>query len=177
MARKVWFGCANSLDNFIAREDGGIDWLMWNEQVSDIMKTFWKNIDTVVYGRKTYEETLKMGMGGGPSGGIKSYVCSRMLTSVGEGFELARGEASEFLRKLKGGPGKDICIMSGGVLGASLLEAGLIDEVGVNIHPVLLGKGVPLFLPMREQINLELKEHRVLSNGCVYLLYRVKNAN
>lgn len=175
MVRKVTFGCANSLDNFIAREDGGIDWLMWNDQVSEIMKQLWKTIDTVVYGRKTYETTLKMGMGGGPSGGLKSYVCSRTLSSASDGFELARGDAAEFLRRLKSAPGKDICIMSGGVLAASLFEAGLIDEVGVNIHPVLLGSGIPLFLPMSRQIDLEFKEHRVLSNGCVYVRYGVKN--
>ncbi len=173
--RKVTFGCANSLDNFIAREDGGVDWLMWNEQVSEIMKQSWKTIDTVVYGRKTYETTLKMGMSGGPMGGLKSYVCSRTMSSVGAGFELASGDAAQFLSRLKTSPGKDIWIMSGGSLAASLFEAGVIDEVGVNIHPVLLGSGVPLFLPMSRQIDLELKEHRVLSNGCVYLLYRVKN--
>jgi dihydrofolate reductase len=173
--RKVSFGCANSLDNFIAREGGGIDWLRWTDDVSKIMKEFWKTIDTVVYGRKTYEEALKMGMGGGPFGGVKSYVCSRTLKSVMDSFELVRGDAVAFLRELKAEPGKDICIMSGGVLAAALFEAGLIDEVGVNIHPVLLGKGVPLFLPMPEQINLELKEHRALKNGCVYLLYQVKH--
>ena len=57
----------------------------------------------------------------------------------------------------------------------SLFEAGLIDEIGFNIHPVLLGEGLPLFLEMNRQIDLELIESRQFKNGCVYVLYRVKN--
>ena len=56
----------------------------------------------------------------------------------------------------------------------SLFEAELIDEVGLNIHPVLLGDGIPLFHPMSRQIDLELIDCKVLSTGCVYVLYRVK---
>ena len=59
------------------------------------------------------------------------------------------------MRKLKKQPGKDICVMGGGELAHSLFEAGLIDEVGFNIHPVLLGSGIPLFHPMKRQIDLE----------------------
>jgi dihydrofolate reductase len=64
--------------------------------------------------------------------------------------------------------------MGGGELAQSLFEADLIDQVGVNIQPVLLGGGIPLFLPLSRQLNLELADHKVLKNGCVYLLYRVK---
>ena len=56
----------------------------------------------------------------------------------------------------------------------SLFEAGLIDEVGFNIHPVLLGSGIPLFHPMSRQIDLELRECRAFKNGCVCITYRVK---
>ena len=58
----------------------------------------------------------------------------------------------------------------------SLFEADLIDEVGLNIHPVLLGSGIPLFYEMPRQIDLELTECRQLSNGCVALTYQVKRA-
>ena len=65
--------------------------------------------------------------------------------------------------------------MGGGDFAKTLFEAGLIDEIGFNIHPVLLGEGIPLFLEMNRQIDLELIESRQFKNGCVYVLYRVKN--
>ena len=76
---------------------------------------------------------------------------------------------------LKQTEGKDICLMGGGELARSLFEADLIDEIGFNIHPVLLGSGIPLFHPMTRQINLELKECRAFKNGCVLVTYRVKH--
>jgi dihydrofolate reductase len=64
--------------------------------------------------------------------------------------------------------------MGGGELARSLFEADLIDEIGLNIHPVLLGRGIPLFHSMTRPIDLELKECRAFKNGCVYVTYRVK---
>jgi dihydrofolate reductase len=75
---------------------------------------------------------------------------------------------------LKEEEGKDICVMGGGVLAKSLFEAGLIDEVGLNIHPVLLGSGIPLFYEIPRQIDLELVKCQQLSNGCVVVTYRTK---
>ncbi|MFL6228337.1 MAG: dihydrofolate reductase family protein, partial [Pyrinomonadaceae bacterium] len=79
----------------------------------------------------------------------------------------------EFVRELKHQPGKDICVMGGGLLAKPLFEAGLIDEIGFNIQPVLLGAGVPLFYEMSRQIDLELIECKPFKNGCVYVSYRV----
>ena len=59
--RKVTFGGANSLDNFFARKDDTVDWLLWSKEVQQIMKDYWKNIDTVVMGRRTYEVADKDG--------------------------------------------------------------------------------------------------------------------
>ena len=66
--RKVTFGVANSLDNYIARKDDAVDWLLWNDEVKTFIADFWKTIDTVLMGRKTYEVALRHGKGGG--GGI-----------------------------------------------------------------------------------------------------------
>jgi dihydrofolate reductase len=66
--------------------------------------------------------------------------------------------------------------MGGGEIARPLLEAGLIDELGFNLHPVVLGRGIPLFHPMSRQIDLELLESQTFKNGCVYVLYRVKRA-
>ena len=77
------------------------------------------------------------------------------------------------MRRLKGEGGTDIVVMGGGELARPLFEADLIDRVGLNIHPVLLGTGVPVFHPMTRDIRLELEECRPFKNGCVFVSYRV----
>jgi len=175
--RKITFGVANSLDNFIARENGAVDWLMWSDEVMEIMSDFWKKIDTVLMGRKTYTVGLELSKGKkNPYPDIKTYVFSRTLKA--EDFpdvQIVSENAVEFVRKLKSEEGKEICVMGGGEFARSLFEADLIDEIGFNIHPVLLGSGIPLFLEMKRQIDLELIESRQLKNGCVYVLYRVEH--
>lgn len=183
--RKVTFGGANSLDNYFARKDDAVDWLLWSDEAADLLKTYWKTIDTVVMGRKTYEVALRMTRSskkGGkkesinPYPNVKTYVFSRTLKeSKDKEVEIINEDAADFVRKLKEEKGKDICVMGGGLLAKSLFEADLIDEVGFNIHPVLLGQGIPLFHEMSRQINLELLECRPFKNGCVYVLYRVKH--
>jgi len=174
--RKVIFGGANSLDNFIARKDDAVDWLLWSKDVQQVMKDRWKSIDTIVMGRKTYEVAERMG-GGGNYRGVKTYVFSRTIKKRNNKkiFFIAE-DAAGFVRRLKEEEeGKDICVMGGGVLAKSLFEADVIDEIGFNIHPVLLGSGIPLFHEMSRQIDLELKECRALSGGCVLVTYTVKH--
>lgn len=172
--RKVTFGGANSLDNYIARPDHAVDWLIWGDEAAAVTADLWKSIDTVLMGRKTYEVAVQMGQEGGYPG-MKTYVFSRTLTEAPDGVTLVQEDAAGFVRALKEQSGKDICVMGGGELARSLFEAGLIDEIGFNIHPVLLGSGIPLFHPMSRQIDLELLECRPFKNGCVYVTYRVKN--
>jgi dihydrofolate reductase len=182
--RKVIFGGANSLDNYLARKDGGIDWLIWNDEVMELMKDSWARFDTIVMGRKTYTVAMasKPSPADGedvanPYGDMKTYVFSRTLTpgvAMG-GEEIVVRDPGEFVRGLKQLTGKDIMVMGGGDLARSLFEAGVIDEIGFNIHPVLLGSGIPLFHEMTRQINLELIECKPMRSGCVYVLYRVLN--
>lgn len=181
--RKVIFGGANSLDNYFARKDGAMDWLLWSDEVAELMKDMWPRFDTIVMGRKTWstsmekfsEEDLKKARAA--HSGTKEYVFSRTLPAgpAAGGYEVVNADPGEFVRALKKQEGKDIMIMGGGDLARSLFEAGVIDEIGFNIHPVLLGSGVPLFYEMSRQIDLELLECKALKNGCVYVLYRVKS--
>jgi dihydrofolate reductase len=174
--RKVTFGGANSLDNYLARTNHAVDWLMWGEEAAAVMADYWKTIDTVLMGRKTYEVALRSGQGGGGYPGVRNYVFSRTLKEGSDGsVTIVSGDAAEFVRELKQTDGKDICLMGGGELARSLFEAGLIDEIGFNIHPLLLGSGIPLFHPMSRQIDLELLECRAFKNGCVLVSYRVKH--
>jgi dihydrofolate reductase len=111
-----------------------------------------------------------------PYPGIKSYVFSRTLPRrKDKGVEIVSEDAVEFVKKLKSENGKDICLMGGGDFAKTLFEADLIDEIGFNIHPVLLGSGIPLFHEMKRQINLELIECKPFKNGCVLVTYRVKH--
>lgn len=175
--RKVTFGVANSLDNYIARPDGAVDWLLWCKEVNEIMGAFWKTIDTVLMGRKTYEVALLQSKGKkNPYPSIKSYVFSRTLEkSEDKSVEIVREDAVAFVRRLKSEEGKDICLMGGGEFAKAMFEARLIDEIGFNIHPILLGQGIPLFHAMSNQIELELLDCKTLKNGCVVVSYRVKN--
>jgi len=173
--RKVTFGGANSLDNFIARKDDAVDWLLWTKEVAEVTQSFWETIDTVVMGRRTYEVAARSGTGAYP--GVKNYVFSRTIKKLSdESLSFISEDAPAFVRRLKNEEGKGICVMGGGLLAKSLFEADLIDEVGLNIHPVLLGSGIPLFYEMPRQIDLELIKCQELSNGCVILTYRVKRA-
>ena len=172
--RTVTYGAACSLDGFIAPTDGSMDWLHFSRDAQEYMASYWASIDTLLMGRKTYEAAMAMGGGGGGgSGGIATYVFSRTLTSVGKGAHLVSGDAGEFVRELKEQPGNGICVMGGGELAQSLFAAGLIDEVGMNTHPILLGSGTPLFRDPGRRVALELTESRVIDGGCVLSTYRV----
>jgi dihydrofolate reductase len=172
--RKVTFGGANSLDNYFARKDDAVDWLLCSDEVGAISAEYWKTVDTVLMGRRTYEVAVRSGTAAYP--GAKNYVFSRTLKDSSDGkVQIVSEDAVEFVKNLKNQPGKGICVMGGGLLAKSLFEANLIDEIGFNIHPVLLGSGIPLFHEMKQQIDLELLECRVLKNGCVYVSYRVRH--
>ena len=174
--RKVTFGGAISLDNFLARADHSVDWLMWCDEAAAVTAEYWKTIDTILMGRKTYEVALRLGGEAAPrSRGKHTYVFSRTLPSESHGeLTIVSGDAAAFVDGLKRQPGKDICLMGGGELAASLFEARLIDEIRFSMHPVLLGAGIPLYHPMSRQNDLELLDVKIFKNGCVLASYRVK---
>ena len=184
--RKVTLGLANSLDNFIARKDGGSDWLHWSKEVAQISAKFMKTVDAILIGRKTYEVMLGFGQTSYP--GAKNYVFSRSKQKslalkkslatkkkIDKNVEIVTEDVVKFVRDLKSKKGKGICLFGGGELAKSLFEAGLIDEVVLNIHPVLLGSGVPLFHEMKRQIDLELVDVRTLKGGYLLVSYRLKH--
>jgi dihydrofolate reductase len=183
--RKVTLGLATSLDNYIARRDGGYDWIQWNEEVADISAKFMKTVDALLIGRKTYEVMLAAGQTSYP--GAKNYVFTRsqrkraLLSKklanrkrLDKNIEVVTEDAAGFVKKLKRGKGKGIVIFGGGELAKSLFEADLIDEVVLNLQPVILGSGVPLFHKMNRQIELELVDSRTLKTGGVAVSYRIK---
>jgi dihydrofolate reductase len=174
--RKVVYGGACSLDGYLAREDGSVDWLMFNDEVAELMKDSWSRFDTMLMGRKTYEVAMANAPKNVSESGVETYVFSTTMDPGDcKGAKLVSTGAADLVRSLKAKDGKDICVMGGGVLANSLFEAGVIDEVGFNIHPLLLGSGIPSFHNTARQTDLELVDCKPLKNGCVYVLYNVKH--
>ena len=174
--RKARFGVACSLDGYIARKDDGIDWIRSDAEAAAAMAELWKSIDAIVVGRKTYEFALRIGKSWPAFPGVKNYLCSRTLRDIPDKHvQIISEDAATFVRRLKNEKGKDIFVMGGGELAKSLFEAGLIDELRMTIHPILLGSGIPLFLPMNQQIGWELTESKAFKNGCVWVTYRLKH--
>jgi dihydrofolate reductase len=187
--RTVTYGGAVSLDGFLAGVDGSIDWLHFSKDVQQVMTDFWKDVDTILMGRKTYTASVALAGAAGKNRGkakkrsaggsrkapaMRSYVFSRTLRSIGDpNVELVTSDAAEFVRNQKQGPGKGICLMGGGELAQSLLAAGLIDEIGLNIHPILLGSGIPVFRDPGHRVKLALTGCRMLEGGCILASFKV----
>src|SRR2546429_3528441 len=182
--RKLTLGLAHSLDNFIARKDGGFDWLHWSKEVAQISAKFMKTIDTLLIGRKTYDGMLAFGQTSYP--GAQNYVFTRSQKTVAalkknlatkkadQNVEVISEDVARFVSKLKRKKGKGIVVFGGGELAKSLFEAGLIDGVVLNIHPGLLGSGITLFHEMKHQIALEFLDCKVLEGEYLSVTYLVK---
>lgn len=179
--RKVVYSLTNSLDNFIARTDGGADWILMGDEVMSEFPKFFESFDTVLMGRKTYDvayaSSQSQDASQGETGfmGMKTYVFSRTMKQrpVTE-VKVVSENAGEFVRNLKNESGKDIWLMGGGNLAASLLKENLIDEIGLAIQPVILGSGIPLFPEIGRQVDLQFVECKTYKNGLVSITYRVK---
>src|SRR5712692_4695077 len=110
---KVTFGGANSLDNYLARPDHAVDWLMWGDEAHAVMADYWKTIDTILMGRKTYEVAVRNSKGkSGGYPGMKTFVFSRTLTQgADKSVIIVSEDAVAFVQELKKQEGKDICLM------------------------------------------------------------------
>jgi dihydrofolate reductase len=184
--RTVTYGGAVSLDGFLAGVDGAIDWLHFSKDVQGVIKDYFKDVDTILMGRKTYEVSVAQRPAAGKNQkkskrrteqpAMRSYVFSRTLRAIDDsGVELVTSDAAEFVRNLKRQPGKAICLMGGGELARSLLAADLIDQIGLNIHPILLGSGIPTFRDPGHRVRLTLSECRTLDGGCILANYKVRH--
>jgi dihydrofolate reductase len=177
--RKLIYYVACTVDGFICREDGSLDCfrregLSEGEHVTDYLESL-KAFDAVLMGRKTYEVGLKVGVTN-PYPAMKSYVFSRtMKCSPDERVTLVSENAGGVVRKLKNEPGKNIYLCGGADFAATLLAAGLVDEVLLKLNPILLGSGIPLFSRNSRLTDLELTSSKAYGNGLVLLHYRVRN--
>lgn len=165
---------ATSIDGYIAREDGSIDWLdsiTHPEGVDYGYHAFMEQIDTVVMGRKTYEDVVGFDVDW-PYGGCNTVVVtsSKSLTVSTPNTHLIHGMTETDIATIKRLSQKDIWIVGGGELIASFLNAGLIDSMLISVIPVVLGSGRPLFRGGIET-NFDLVSTESFSNGVVNLVY------
>jgi len=180
--RKIILGLGISLDGYIARKNGAVDWLSMDWDYD--WTAFFKTIDAVLMGRKSWEVALAMTpknkRKSNPYGSMETYVFSNtLLTSGVEGVEIVSGDLKEFVKNLKAKDGKNIWLSGGGDLAKSFLNENLVDEIHLGIMPHLLGSGLPLFLELEREIPLRLIScktypHKKEENAMVELFYEVK---
>jgi dihydrofolate reductase len=174
--RKIIVYIATSADGYIARRNGDVEWLNRPRPKGNYgMGEFFKSIDMILWGRKTYTKAIEMGMkaaGFGPK--IRNYVFSRQLREpLKSGFEFVSESIKTFAQRLRTQRGKDIWMMGGGGIIASFLDEGEIDEFDIHVIPIFIGEGIPLIQPRHRSIRLKLLSTKTFPDGVVNLHYRV----
>jgi len=176
MKRKIIAYLATSADGFIARLDGSVDWLNRpSPRGSYGYPAFFRSIDTILWGRKTYDQALGTG---GVSGGfglkVKNYVFTRHPPkSPAAEVEFVHRPIRAFAKRLRAQPGKDIWMMGGGGIIASFLDEGEIDEFIMHVIPTFIGEGIPLIAPCHRTVPLKLISCTKFTDGVVELHYAV----
>jgi len=169
--RKVVYGGAMSLDGYIAGPNGEYDWILMDPEID--FAAAMDRFDTFLIGRKTFEVMRRMADEAPPTPGIRNIVFSRTLRPEDCPYPVS-DDAERVVAALREEPGKDIALFGGGELFRSLLAAGLVDEVGFAVIPVLLGGGIPLLPSPADRARLKLKKHRVYEKtGTVGLEYDI----
>jgi dihydrofolate reductase len=178
--RKIIVYIATSADGYIARPDGDIEWLNRRPDTIDYgMTRFYTSIDTILWGRKTYDWALAFHKKAGTKGRIfdtrvANYVFSRKPPKrAAPGVEFVSEPVKAFARRLRATPGKHIWMMGGGGLIASFLDAGEIDEFDIHVIPTFIGKGIPLVAPRHRDVSLRLRSARKYPDSAVRLRYEV----
>jgi dihydrofolate reductase len=174
MSRKVILGFGISIDGYIARRNGAMDYLVIDKEGESVMADFFAKIDTTIMGRKTAVGMVKMRKSGEfpETPGMAYYVVSRRWKpGKRDGFEVVSGSLTALVKKLKHQPGKDIYLGGGGELARSFLQEDLVDELFLGVGPLLLGDGIPGFPGKFPQRNFKLTECKGYSNGSVALRY------
>jgi dihydrofolate reductase len=173
--RKIIVFIAISADGYIARPDGDVGWLDRPRPKGNYgMGEFFKTIDTILWGRKTYTKGIEMGMKPSEFGrGIKNYLFSRQpQQSLLPTFELVSEPIKPFAQRLRAQPGKNIWMMGGGEIIGAFLDEGEIDEFSIHVIPVMIGEGIPLVAPRHRSVPLKLLSTKKFPDGVVHLNYR-----
>ncbi len=174
--RKIILGLAVTLDGYIEGNNGEYDWCFTDQDYG--LNEFFSRVDTIFIGRKSYEiaQQHAENNNGEIAPGMprmKEYVFSNTLKSVKEGATLISGDSMNEARKIIAQPGKDIWLFGGASLTDALMKEGLVDELWMSVHPLLLGSGKPLFRQQDIRTQLTLLECKPYETGLVSLRYRI----
>lgn len=177
--RKIIYGVGISLDGYIARLDGSVDFLHLRPS-NHSMGPFFKTIDVGLMGRKTYEAGVRMAGGKFQSFGLGCYIFSRSLPEGERGGAIfVREEPKRLVEELRKKQGKNIWLIGGGELAREFLKEDLVDELYLGIVPVVIGEGIPMFAAGFPQREFTLTENKTYSGDLIALKYermRVKTA-
>jgi len=171
---KISVYIATSIDGYIARDDGGLDWLERTPTPNEDFgfEEFMDSVDVLVMGRKTYD--IVSGFDKWPYQGKRVVVISRTLDAVREDAELFSGNIQDLVENLHEDGVKHIYV-DGGVTISKFLEAGMVDQIIITVIPIILGKGVRLFNPMDKEHDCTLTSAKPYPSGLVQLRYELKN--
>jgi dihydrofolate reductase len=173
--RKIIVNIATSADGFIARSDGGIDWLTGRRAPKGFygLPKFARSVDAKILGRRTFDISVQMGTRFGKDD--THYVFSRRPpASAPAGVQFVAESISAFAERVRNQAGKNVWLMGGGDIIASFLDAGAIDEFIISIVPTFIGEGVPLIAPRHRDVPLGLMSARPFPDGVVQVHYEIK---
>lgn len=178
--RRIVLDLAVTLDGFIEGPEGEVDWCIMDEDMG--FMDFLNSIDTILYGRKSYDLWGQYIPGDGVPDNEneiwqsvhskRKYVFSNTLTDIDGDVILIKGNIQQEVERIKREPGKDIWLYGGASLVTTFINLGLVDEYRLSIHPIVLGSGKPLFVDINQRIGLELVNVKKFSSGVVQLCYR-----
>jgi dihydrofolate reductase len=175
---------AASLDGFVARKDGRVDWLETADdfpggQTIDpaFVEAFLKSIDCYVMGSRTYETALSFEAKGfgWPYGNKPTFVLtSRKLPRNRETVEFYSGDLAHFVKGRLRAAFRSIWFVGGGAVSAECVRLGLVDEILYSIVPILIGEGIPFFERLDRDIPLHLADVKAYKSGMVELRYETR---
>jgi dihydrofolate reductase len=164
---------ATSLDGFIARPDGALDWLSVVKRDGEDYgyAKFAATVDTLVMGRATYDVVL--GFGGWPYAGKRVIVLTHRPAPGRHGAELVDSSPAELAARLEREGARRVYVDGGAVI-RQFLAADLIDDLTISVIPVVLGAGIPLFGPGTPEVPIALDGVEAFPSGLVQVRYRAR---
>lgn len=175
---------AASLDGFVARKDGRVDWLETSDEFAEgetldpgFAEAFLETIDCYVMGSRTYETALHFEANGfGWVYGDKPtfVLTSRDLSRTRNTVEFYSGDLARFVNRRLRPAFRTIWFAGGGAVAGECLRLGLADELRYSIMPVLIGEGIPFFEKLDRDVALHLAEVKAYKSGMVELRYEVR---